>query len=1529
MTPGAGRRRFGAWRSRPPSSGMKLMSWNINGILDDDKAVYALRRLPSYAHVDIIALQEIRVSAPSGSASGHITCPPGWVESVAWGNGHAGVLVRARESPDIVITPLADPNAAGQEAAPFPALCRRVAALRIDHVRLKTSTFVISVYAPHTFTPLPDRIDFITQLTGWLQSLLPSAVEPSPPRVIIAGDLNTVFSPLDSSNPNRAPTAPEVLDSWATLAQELRVSDVWARGAPNHATGFTFRNQEHASRLDTVLATESLPARLALGPWGGGLGAAQDHRPIFTVFPTLRSHRVDARPHRFPLPRLSPFWWRDDAFARAADGVVAALLHEGPPPLLEDGSPNPRAAIWLLDWQDKRCFPQRARALLMRLHRRLLRERSQHLRRLDELAAATHDAEFDVDDPLGPPPGEAAADAPPEFSSLRAADDSRKPAYLLQILNREAVSKDITRQLVTTVTRDVTPSSPLRRADGSLAHTPTEKAQCAQEYFETLDKRRTSVVNVALQRYWLRSLLGPLQPTAPLAALGAPLTLEDIADALGVTTPDAEGRLTPPPSESRASRGKAPGPDGLPLEVYQAGGLAMAERLLAAYQYLGANAARARQLRFSEGIVILLHKKGDPADMGNWRPITLLNTAYKVLSKAMANKLGPALGQTIPALQTGFLPGRSIGTNIRTVQAHDALATAQQRSVFAVFLDFEKAFDTVSRDLIWTSLQLFGAPPGYVSFLRSTLFAHTESRTAIEGALSPAFSSSAGVRQGCCLSPYLFVVAGECMRRFLVSRFGPHLNPSRGASLNPAGWSPDSARTDWAVQYADDTALLINNVNALPSLMSTMDDFYKLSGLRVNRSKTLVWAAGAQSPQSIDQARLVTNRLKLSLVDSERTPLIYLGVDPRALSDDAAMRYWAPLVGRVRAAIATLVRLPPSLQHGVSMLGRVRLALAYALSRVLYHAEYTGIPRPACQQIQNLLNAYVERNAISSMVKGGFDGRFRVLKEVIYSPISYGGLGVPDVQILVAALHSRDIGALVDFTEPRVSLAWGAAMRAALDADRGNPTRARGLVGLLLGTSKPPKQADIPPQLRPLIRSGRVLAQHGLRLHPDSANMLAADLPALLSQPFADHPLLRADGSEPIGFNSSVPLHCSTPLLKESWFLTRPRTLPSINDGLLRHAAPILCCGPDPPADHPASAYLGWLDRRAWGLGTLKDPLAIRDAYLSREPTRGISTRQLQRLRSALPASWLARILAEGNRAYDPSAPPVPRADPTLTLGPFLGWLPRPPDHDPDEEAVQAPDPPSSDPTGFVTLQSARIRDVHRRFMHRGDRTRLRNSLATLRGPPVRTGAFVSRLARLSRRPHLPYAFDVVWKAAWRALPPDMVTTNPETQERIRRRCEHCGATDSSVHALWRCPFYAPIRAAFSQWAGCGLRQLRDTHIFGLQPPHSGWTRHAWELAASTYLRVAYRLYGVRRRLRANKLGDISLKTFFSRLGRNLTFAARVAAAFRKAVHGFDRDVDLFFGRSPGFSFDASGTPRSVPFDAFLAAAPPVASPSP
>ena len=67
----------------------------------------------------------------------------------------------------------------------------------------------------------------------------------------------------------------------------------------------------------------------------------------------------------------------------------------------------------------------------------------------------------------------------------------------------------------------------------------------------------------------------------------------------------------------------------------------------------------------------------------------------------------------------------------------------------------------------------------------------------------------------------------------------------------------------------------------------------------------------------------------------------------------------------------------------------------------------------------------------------------------------------------------------------------------------------------------------------------------------------------------------------------------------------------------------------------------------------------------------------------------------------------------------------------------------------------------------------------------------------------------------------------------------------------------------------------------------------------------------------------------FSRLGRNLTFAARVAAAFRKAVHGFDRDVDLFFGWSPGFSFDASGTPRSVPFDAFLTAAPPAASPSP
>ena len=71
---------------------------------------------------------------------------------------------------------------------------------------------------------------------------------------------------------------------------------------------------------------------------------------------------------------------------------------------------------------------------------------------------------------------------------------------------------------------------------------------------------------------------------------------------------------------------------------------------------------------FNRGVISVIYKKGDPCSPANYRPITLLNTDYRLLSKVLANRLGSCLPGLIGPEQTAFLHGRHIGENAHLLQ---------------------------------------------------------------------------------------------------------------------------------------------------------------------------------------------------------------------------------------------------------------------------------------------------------------------------------------------------------------------------------------------------------------------------------------------------------------------------------------------------------------------------------------------------------------------------------------------------------------------------------------------------------------------------------------------------------------------------------------------------------------------------------------------------------------------------------------------------------------------------------------------
>ena len=205
--------------------------------------------------------------------------------------------------------------------------------------------------------------------------------------------------------------------------------------------------------------------------------------------------------------------------------------------------------------------------------------------------------------------------------------------------------------------------------------------------------------------------------------------------------------------------GKSPGTDGLPCEFYMVFWEDIGESLTSPFNF----SYEIGNLTISQrrGIVKLIPKKdSDPILIKNWRPLTLLNCDYKIASKAIANRIKTALPELISDDQTGFIKTRCISDNIRTLDSVIKYTANKKIPGRLLFLDFEKAFDTLEWSFINKTLQHFGFGPSLSSWVR-LFYCNIESYILNNGWTRSFFNQSRGVRQGCPLSPYLFILSVE------------------------------------------------------------------------------------------------------------------------------------------------------------------------------------------------------------------------------------------------------------------------------------------------------------------------------------------------------------------------------------------------------------------------------------------------------------------------------------------------------------------------------------------------------------------------------------------------------------------------------------------------------------------------------------------------------------------------------------------------------------------------------------------------
>jgi hypothetical protein len=171
--------------------------------------------------------------------------------------------------------------------------------------------------------------------------------------------------------------------------------------------------------------------------------------------------------------------------------------------------------------------------------------------------------------------------------------------------------------------------------------------------------------------------------------------------------------------------------------------------------------------------LVMIPKENNPHSFNDYRPIALCNLIYKVIAKVISNRIKPYLGKSLSERQLGFLKGRRIQDAIGA--AHECIHSIKQKNqkTLILKLDLKKYFDCID----WEFLRLILHAVGFGDLLTNWILACVTIANfvaLINGEASSFFKSERGLRQGCPLSPYLFILIMEGLSLLLNKSFIDH-----------------------------------------------------------------------------------------------------------------------------------------------------------------------------------------------------------------------------------------------------------------------------------------------------------------------------------------------------------------------------------------------------------------------------------------------------------------------------------------------------------------------------------------------------------------------------------------------------------------------------------------------------------------------------------------------------------------------------------------------------------------------------------
>ena len=223
--------------------------------------------------------------------------------------------------------------------------------------------------------------------------------------------------------------------------------------------------------------------------------------------------------------------------------------------------------------------------------------------------------------------------------------------------------------------------------------------------------------------------------------------------------------------------------------------------------------------------VVLIYKKGDTSLCENYRPISLLNTCYKLIAAALQRRIEAGIDHLLQRTQYGFRKSRSTREALYNIRRVITAGESTKTKTFLLLLDWAKAFDKIDHEGLISALERHSIAPKLINLIKD-IYRKATFFVEIDGHVSRTYKQETGIRQGCPLSPYLFLIVMTTIFHDIHDDIEDTIIPHRAKNA-----------TFDEILFADDTICVSENAEALTLLLHKIQEKGQHYGLTLNMDK--------------------------------------------------------------------------------------------------------------------------------------------------------------------------------------------------------------------------------------------------------------------------------------------------------------------------------------------------------------------------------------------------------------------------------------------------------------------------------------------------------------------------------------------------------------------------------------------------------------------------------------------------------------------------------------------------------------------